>query len=112
MILVSGGIPADRSAPTWRAGFLALLDKRAAELRQFPSPLSLWRTALRSDRPKSFSPIDPGLFNAPFCSGNALCPRARALFWTEPLQEPCCAPVELGHRLINQRGPDVLEPGP
>ena len=35
------------------------------------------------------------------CSGNALYPCARALFWTEQVQEPCCAPVELGHRLIN-----------
>jgi hypothetical protein len=32
------------------------------------------------------------------CSGNALYPCARALFWTEQVQEPCCAPVELGHR--------------
>jgi hypothetical protein len=45
-------------------------------------------------------------------SGNALDPCARVLFWTEPVQKPCCAPVELGHRLINQRGPDVVEPGP
>ena len=46
------------------------------------------------------------------CSGNALYPCARALSWTEQLQEPCCAPVELGHRLINKRGPDVVEHGP
>jgi hypothetical protein len=41
-----------------------------------------------------------------------LVPCARALFWTEQLHEPCCAPVELGHRLINQRGPDVVAHGP
>ena len=46
------------------------------------------------------------------CSGNALYPCARALFWTEQVQAPCCAPVELGHRLINKRGPDVVEHGP
>ncbi len=46
------------------------------------------------------------------CSGNALYPCARALFWTEQVQKPCCAPVELGHRLINKRGPDVVEQGP
>ena len=46
------------------------------------------------------------------CSGNALYPCARALFWTEQVQEPCCAHVELGHRLINKRGPDVVEHGP
>ena len=46
------------------------------------------------------------------CSGNALYPCARALFWTEQVQAPCCAPVELGHRLINTRGPDVVEHGP
>jgi len=46
------------------------------------------------------------------CSGNALYPCARALFWTEQVQKPCCAPVELGHRLINKRGLDVVEHGP
>src|SRR5271166_5975220 len=46
------------------------------------------------------------------CSSNALYPCARALFWTEHVQAPCCAPVELGHRLINKRGPDVVEHGP
>ena len=46
------------------------------------------------------------------CSGNALYPSARALFWTEQVQKPCCAPVELGHRLINKRGLEVVEHGP
>ena len=46
---VSGTIPAARSAPAWRAGSLAVLDRRAAELRRFPS---LWRSARRSHRPK------------------------------------------------------------
>ena len=46
---VSGAIPAARSAPAWRAGSLAVLDRRAAELRRFPS---LWRSARRSHRPK------------------------------------------------------------
>jgi hypothetical protein len=45
---VSGAIPAARSAPAWRAGSLAVLDRRAAELRRFPS---LWRSARRSHRP-------------------------------------------------------------
>ncbi len=36
------------------------------------------------------------------CSGNAFCPCAQALFCTEQVQVPCCAPVELGHRLINR----------
>ncbi len=46
------------------------------------------------------------------CSGNALYPCARALSWTEQVQALCCVPVELGHRLINKRGPDVVEHGP
>ena len=40
----------------------------------------LSRLALRSDRPKRFSPIDADLFQSPFCSGNALCPCARVLW--------------------------------
>src|SRR5208337_2851804 len=47
--MVSGAIPAARSAPAWRADSLAVLDRRAAELRRFPS---LWRSARRSHRPK------------------------------------------------------------
>jgi hypothetical protein len=46
------------------------------------------------------------------CSGNAVYPCAGLLFWTEPVQAPCCAPVQLGHQRINQRGPDVVEHGP
>jgi len=46
------------------------------------------------------------------CSGNALYPCAWALFWTEQVQKQCCAPVELGHRLINKRGTDVVENSP
>jgi len=49
---VSGSIPAARSAPAWRAGSLAVLDRRAAELKRFPS---LWRSARRSHRPKPFT---------------------------------------------------------
>ena len=45
------------------------------------------------------------------CSGNALYPCARAFFWTQQVQTPGCAPVEPGHRLINKRGPDVVEHG-
>src|SRR3954452_8891064 len=41
---------------------------------------------------RAFSPIDPGLFQEPFCSGNALCPCARALFWTEQLQSRVAHP--------------------
>jgi len=37
------------------------------------------RCAVRSIRPKRFSPIDADLFQSPFCSGNALCPCARVL---------------------------------
>jgi hypothetical protein len=94
----------------------------------------------RSDRPEPFSAIAPGLFKPVFwvpqdpstlcrtwntglavasdlwfwsaCSGNASCPCAPALCGTEQLQEPCCAPVELGHRSINKRGPDVVDHGP
>ena len=45
------------------------------------------------------------------CSGNALCPGAPALSWTEQFQEPWCAPVEMGHRPINKQGPDVIAHG-
>ena len=45
----SGAIPADRSAPAWRAGILALLDTRAAVHIRLPS---IWRSARRSHRPK------------------------------------------------------------
>ena len=51
----------------------------------------------------------PRSLSITFCSGNAMCLSARALFWTEQLQEPCCASVELGHRLINKRRPDIVE---
>src|SRR5262245_28444979 len=105
----------------------------------FP-PLPTHQPSSPGYRPKPFSAMAPGLFQAPFwgphdpstrcstwntglavasnlwfwsaCSGNALCPGARALCWTEQLEEPCCAPVELGHRPINKRGPDAVEHGP
>jgi hypothetical protein len=48
-IRASGAIPAGCSDVAWRAGILALLDRRPAEHRRFPS---VWRSALRSDRPK------------------------------------------------------------
>ena len=55
-------IPAHRSARAWRAGILALLDRRAAEHRRFPSP---WRSARRSDRPNAPNrvPDDFGVIN-------------------------------------------------
>ena len=40
------------------------------------------------------------------CSGNALYPYARALFWTEQVQAPCCAPRGAGtsaHQLARPR---------
>jgi hypothetical protein len=46
------------------------------------------------------------------CYGNALCLGAGALCWAEQHQEACRAAVELGHRPINKRGPDVIEHGP
>src|SRR5262245_17501060 len=46
---IAGAIPVDRSAPDWWPRILTLLDRHAAKHRRFPS---LWRSALRSDRPK------------------------------------------------------------
>src|SRR5262245_36620029 len=46
---IAGAIPVDRSAPDWWPRILTLLDRHAAKHRGFPS---LWRSALRSDRPK------------------------------------------------------------
>jgi hypothetical protein len=43
------GIPAQPTSLAWRAGIWGQLDRRAAELRRCPT---LWRSALRSDRPK------------------------------------------------------------
>jgi len=38
-------------------------------------------------------------------------PMCPGVTWTEQVQKPCCAPVKLGRRLINKRGPDVVEHG-
>src|SRR5262249_40347867 len=46
------------------------------------------------------------------CSGNALWPGARALCWTEKLQEPCCTRMEREIRPNNKRGPDFVGHGP
>jgi hypothetical protein len=42
---------------------------------------------------------------------NALCPSAQALCRTEELPDWHRALVELGHRLINQRGPEIVRCG-
>ena len=58
-----------------------VLSPRLLDIRNQPQGTTQFseRCVRRSHRPKRFSPIDPGLFQSPFCSGNALCPCARVL---------------------------------
>src|SRR5437868_11646393 len=42
------------------------------------------------------------------CDRGALCPCARRLCGSKSLQEPGCAPVELGDWLNHKRGPEVV----
>ena len=46
------------------------------------------------------------------CSGNALYPWARALFWTEQVQGAVFRTRGAGTSAHQQRGPDVVEHGP
>jgi hypothetical protein len=52
------------SAPAWLAGILALLDRRTAEHIRLPA---IWRSALRSHRPRNVGPT-----RAEFRSANSL----------------------------------------